>query len=51
MECPLLSPAVICNPDERNDIRDDVDTGPGFRFAHPGYVLCYQAGAPDFTSL
>ena len=27
----------ICSPDERSGIRDTSHTGPGYRFAHPGY--------------
>ena len=27
----------FCSPDERSDIRDFAHTGPGYRFAHPGY--------------
>jgi hypothetical protein len=29
--------AQTCSPDERSEIRGNTSTGPGYRFAHPGY--------------
>ena len=40
------------SPDERSDIRDFAGTGPGYRFAHPGYgkdsTAEEQSEAPGF---